>query len=113
MTTCLVGIVPARGLAFVRHPATEETYCGGTIIIPETARDKVARQQMIVVSVGDYEFCEDVEECNRLHWKGFMHKHGLQIGDWVLCRNRSWSLTPDPDVYVIRVVDILGIFTET
>jgi co-chaperonin GroES (HSP10) len=110
--SCLVGVVPARGLAFVKHIQTEETYRGGSIIIPDQARDKVARQQTIVVSVGDYERCDDLEECNRPHTKAGEHKHRLMEGDWVLCRNRSWGLTPDPDIYVIRVVDILGIFTE-
>lgn len=109
--SCLVGVVPARGRAFVKHITTQETYQGGSILIPDQARDKVARQQMIVVSVGDYEWCDD-EDCNRPHYKGGWHKHRLMEGDWVLCRNRMWDCTPDPDVFVIWVVDILGIFTE-
>ena len=109
----LEAIYPAPGLAFIKHVVTAETYAGGTIIIPDQIRDKVAQQQMIVVMVGDYERCADPDECNRPHHKGFLHKHRLQEGDWVLCRNRQWLATPDPEVYVIRQCHILGIFKES
>lgn len=109
---CLEGIHPARGLAFIRHIETAETYAGSSIIIPVQTRDNVAKQQFIVVSVGNYERCEDIEECNRPHTKAGEHKHRLEVGDWVVCRNRSWIASPDPDVYIIRVNDILGVFRE-
>jgi co-chaperonin GroES (HSP10) len=105
---------PASGLAFIRHIETESTYRGGTILIPETARDKVAKQQFVVVAVGDAERCED-EDCNRYHDSDFsavFHPCDLSPGDWVLCRNRSWSLTPDPDIFVIRQGDMVGRFVE-
>ena len=105
-------LTPARGLAYIRHIETAETYAGGKVVIPEQARDRVARHQFIVVSVGNYEFCEDPDECPRSHTKKGEHKHRLMQGDWVLCRNRAWSSTPDPDVYVIKVNDILGVFQE-
>jgi co-chaperonin GroES (HSP10) len=108
----LIGLKPARGRAYIRHIETAETYTGGRIVIPEQARDKVSRQQFIVVSVGNYEFCDDVDACNRPHTSKGEHRHYLQIGDWVLCRNRAWSSTPDPDVYVINQSDILGTFRE-
>lgn len=108
----LDGFYPARGLAFIKHVETEETYRGGTILIPDQARDKVAKQQFTVVAVGDYERCEDLEECKRPHHKGVFHRHHLMQGDWVICRNRSWLASPDPDVYIIRQVDILGVFRE-
>ena len=110
--TMLLGLKPARGRAFIRHIETAESYAGSPIVIPAQARDKVARQQFVVVSVGDYEFCEDSDECPRPHTKKGEHKHRLMQGDWVLCRNRAWSGTPDPDVYVINVNDILGVFRE-
>ena len=103
---------PARGLAFVKHIETQETYAGSPIIIPEQTRDKVAKQQMIVVGLGNYERCEDLEECNRPHTKSGEHQHRLKVGDWVLARNRSWGQTPDPEIYVIRQSDILGKFEE-
>lgn len=106
------GLFPARGLAYVRHIQTEENYRGSPILIPAQARDKVAKDQMIVVSVGDYERCEEPDECDRPHYKGVFHKHHLMQGDWVLARHRSWMQTPDPDVYVIRQADILGKFEE-
>jgi hypothetical protein len=103
---------PARGLAYIRHVTTCETYAGGRIVIPEPARDKVAAQQFIVVNVGDYEMCEDVDECPRRHNKRGEHVHRLEQGDWVLVRNRSWMATPDPSVFVVKQDAILGKFVE-
>ena len=108
----LEGFHPARGRAFIRHIETEETYRGGLIIAPEQARDKIAKHQFVVVSLGDYERCEDPDDCERPHHKGVFHKHRLQIGDWVLARNRSWGQLPDPDIFVIWQSDILGVFQE-
>jgi co-chaperonin GroES (HSP10) len=103
---------PARGLAYIRHIKTAETYAGGRIVVPETARDKVAAQQFIVTGVGNYERCKDVEECPRHHNKQGEHVHRLEQGDWVLVRNRAWMSTPDPSVYVVRQDAILGKFVE-
>jgi co-chaperonin GroES (HSP10) len=114
--SALVGFKPARGLAWIKKVETEEAYRGGRILIPDTARDKVARQQFIVVAAGDYEFCEadSWEDCPLArHTKRGEHRHRLQVEDWVVCRNRAWGSTPDPDVYVVRVSDILGTFKET
>lgn len=110
--SCLDGFFPAPGKAFVRKIETEEKYAGGRVVIPVQARDKVARQQFVIVSVGDYERCKDPEECSRPHHRGFLHKHRLKVGDWVFCRNRSWVLTPDPLVYIVNQRDILGVFDE-
>jgi len=108
----LDGVYPARGLVFVRHVETAETYANSPIVIPAQARDKVAKQQFIVTAVGNYEFCDDPEECERPHTKRGEHKHRLEEGDWVLLRNRSWMLTPDPQVFVVRQSDVLGKFIE-
>ena len=108
----LDGFYPAAGKAFVRHIRTEERYANSSIIIPEPVRDKVARTQMIVVSVGDYERCPDPDECNRPHYKGVFHQHRLMEGSWVLAKNRSWLATPDPDIFVVNQSDILGTFIE-
>jgi hypothetical protein len=102
---------PARGLAYIRHITTVENYANSPIVIPVQARNKLSKQQFIVVNVGKYERCED-EDCRRLHNKWNQHVHRLMMGDWVLVRNRSWSLTPDPDVYVVRQDAILGKFEE-
>ena len=104
-------MMPARGLAFIKHIQTDERYAGGHIVIPPQARDKVAKQQFIVAAVGKYENCDD-EDCRRLHNKYNQHVHALTIGDWVLVRNRSWMQTPDPEVYVVRQDAILGKFVE-
>jgi co-chaperonin GroES (HSP10) len=113
--SALVGFKPARGLAWIKKVVTEETYRGGRLIIPDQARDKVAKQQFSVVALGDYEFCgyDSWEECPLAHHtKRSEHRHRLQVEDWVVCRNRAWGSTPDPDVYVIRVSDVLGLFKE-
>jgi co-chaperonin GroES (HSP10) len=112
VTDHLAGTYPARGKVYIRHVLTEDKYAGGRIIVPDQARDKIARQQFVVVSVGDYEACHDLDECNRPHHKGFMHKHRLKVGDWIVVRNRTWVATPDPDVFVCRQVDVLGKFEE-
>jgi co-chaperonin GroES (HSP10) len=107
-----LGVYPARGRAFIRHIETESTYRGGKVLIPDHVRDKVARQQFVVLALGDYEYCEDEESCTFRHTKRGEHRHHLMVGDWILARNRAWSSTPDPGVYVIRVADILGVFRE-
>ena len=103
---------PSRGLAYIKHIKTAETYAGSPIIIPEPARDKVSAQQFEVVAVGNYEICEDPDECRRHHTKRGEHVHRLEEGDWVLVRNRAWLSTPDPDVFVVRQDAILGKFVE-
>ena len=113
----LAGFHPARGLAWLRHVETAEVYQSGRVIIPEPVRDKVARQQFEVVALGDYEFCEadSWEDCPLhmgAHTKRGEHRHRLQVGDWIVARNRSWDCTPDPDVYSVRVEYILGVFRE-
>lgn len=111
----LLGIKPARGRAFVRRIETAEAYSGGRVLIPIQAREKVSRQQFVIEALGDYEFCEadSWEDCPLAgHTKRGEHRHRLQCGDWVLLRNRSWDLTPDPHVFVVRQADILGVFKE-
>ena len=111
----LAGIKPARGRAFIRHVETAEVYSGGRVIIPAQARDKVAQMQFEIVSLGDYEFCEadSWEDCPLAsHTKRGEHRHRLNVGDWVLVRNRMWDPTPDSDVYVVNQAHILGVFKE-
>ena len=122
---------PARGLAFIRHVTTEDRYAGGSIIIPDHVRDKVSRQQFNVVAVGLGDICEEPDDCGREHdvlctsveqrlphgvigsvTAEHLHTYQVRPGDWVLCRNRSWAATPDPDIYVIRQSDILGKWVE-
>lgn len=125
---------PARGLAFIKHIDTEERYRGGQIIIPDPVRDKVAAQQFNVVAVGAWERCPEEEEipdcsddgdCGRsVHQvlgpipgsenfePGRFHFCEVEPGDWVLCRNRSWAATPDPDIFVVKQSDILGKWVE-
>jgi hypothetical protein len=112
----LAGIHPARGRAFIRHVATAEVYPGGRVLIPVQARDKVAKMQFEIVALGNYEFCEadSWEDCPLAHHtKRSEHRHRLNVGDWVLVRNRAWDATPDPHIYIVRQEHILGVFKET
>jgi hypothetical protein len=109
---------PARGLAFIRHIETVETYGNSPIVITPKTRDKIAAQQFTVVAAGDFEYCEDREDCERcscrwnIYQHEYLHEHEVREGDWVLVRNRAWQSTPDPSVFVIKVDDILGVFRE-
>jgi hypothetical protein len=105
------GVVPARGLALIRRIRTEDRYPGSRILLTDQSRDKVSACQFDIVAVGDYERCED-EDCLRSHNKKNEHVHRLKVGDWVLCRNRSWELTPEPDLYVCKQDSILGKFEQ-
>jgi hypothetical protein len=102
-------LIPARGRAFIRRIETEENYPGSPILIPEHIRDKVVKCQFEVVRLGDYRRCKN-EDCTRRHAKGYQHAHNLELGDWVLCKHRSWMETDDPHVFVIWTDDILGKF---
>jgi hypothetical protein len=111
---------PSRGLAFIKHIETQDHYAGSSIILTDKSRDQIASQQFQVMAVGAYEICEeDLDDCPRAHVPredgidGWEHTHFVYVGDWVLCRNRSWLETPNPDIYCIRVDDILGKFIET
>jgi hypothetical protein len=108
----LIGVVPARGLCYIKHVATQETYGNSPIIITPKSRDKIAAMQFEIVALGKYEICEDVEDCTRQHNKWNQHVHRLMCGDWVLVKNRSWMLTPDADIYVCRQDAVLGKFVE-
>ena len=115
-------ITPAHGLAFIRRIATEECYRGGAILIPEQVRDKIVSDQWEVVSVGAPEPCDD-EDCERIHDEGQQslyvpggpdrsHPVYLIEGDWVLAKKRAPMATPDPDIFVVRVDDVIGRFVE-
>lgn len=108
----MTGVFPARGLALIRRIETAETYGNSSIIVPETTRDRIAACQFTLVAIGNYAFCEDIEECPRRHTKKNEHRHELMVEDWVLVKFRSWGNTPDPDLYVVRQDDILARFRE-
>ena len=108
----MVGVVPARGLAYIRHIVVEDRYPGSPIYITDKSRDEISKQQFEIVALGKYEICEDVDECKRRHNKWGQHVHWLMCGDWVLVRNRSWDATADPHIYVVRQDAILGKFVE-
>lgn len=102
---------PARGLAFIRHIQTEETYRGGAIIVTPKTRDKIAAQQFTVVAVGLPDYCED-DECERHHSTDSTHLYQVEPEDWVLVKNRTWLATPDPAVFVVKQIDVMGKFEE-
>jgi hypothetical protein len=120
----MIGVVPARGLAFIRRIVTAETYANSPIVLTNKSRDAVANCQFTIVAVGNYEYCDD-DECPRRHSKRVRHAtrrgepvtvrehpHQLKVTDWVLVKNKSWNATPDPNVYLVKQSDILGKFEE-
>lgn len=115
----LDGFTPARGLCFVRRIETEEAYAGSKIVIPQQARDKVSRDQFVIIEAGDWERCEDYEECEQYHMWDYkedeyiwLHPHDLVAGDWVLIRYRSLLASPDPGVHIVSYRDVLAKFLE-
>lgn len=110
---------PARGLAFIERIDTQETYSNSPIIVTPKTRDQISKQQFTVLAVGGWERCDE-DDCERVHVTDDdppdytrVHFHNVDVGDWVICRNRSWGETPDPKVFVVRCDDILARFTET
>lgn len=108
--TCLDRVQPTHGLAFIRRITTEETYRGGRIVVPDASRDKLAALQFTIVALGPWERCDDAD-CDRPHTDG-RHGTSLAVGDWVVVRKRAWLASPDPDLYIVRTGDILGVFEE-
>lgn len=115
---------PAPGLAFVRKIETQDRYAGGSILIPEQARDRVSASQWEIVACGAPEICTD-EDCERFHYDliaadpgekaveiRWHEPYNLQEGDWVLVRKRAPSVTPEPDLFVVKQSDVLGKFIE-
>lgn len=91
---------------------TEESYRGGKIVVPEQARDKLSRLQFEITAVGPWEDCQD-DDCERPHVEDNehrLHANDLEVGDWVIVRNRSWAESPESGLLIIRQGDILGRF---
>lgn len=111
---------PARGTLLVRPVETANTFIGGSIVIPDIAKQRLTAHQCEVVEVGAKEICEDAD-CERDHveegWiEGAMAhpSYGLQRGDWLLVRPRCYVDMDDPTGHLrlIRQDDVLAVLHE-
>ena len=102
---------PARGLVLVRPIEAAETYAGGTIVVPENARQRLTIHQCECVVVGDHERCDDPDDCDRPHLNGEFHNCPVVSGDWLLVRPRSYlAVDAEHTHWLIRQRDVLAIF---
>lgn len=116
-------MIPARGKILVTPIETEQTMPGGSIILIDDTRQKLASHQMTVLAVGAPAFCDDPEHCDVLvHGKELLdgtwydyHPNDPLITDgaWVFVQPRSLVPASDREPhYLITADDILGVFTE-
>lgn len=111
--------MPARGTVLLRKPQTEESLPGGSIIIPQEARERLAANQMQVVSIGEPEICAWPEDCSEfahtfLSLKEVVHPIDPRIipGAWVIIRPRSLVELPDGQ-YLVRQSEVYGVFRDS
>lgn len=130
-------MTPARGKVLVKRVTTEEKAAGSVIIIPDSARESMSAYQMLVVSVGAPEFCNEPEECQREHIKAPKDELALFFGQrpildrviamsesvhptdkrlvpdaWVVVAPRSLTEGYDEGTYLVNQSDIQGVFVE-
>ena len=110
---------PARGTVLLKPVETEETLAGGSIIIPEKSRERMAQNQHQVVAVGLPEICEYPTDCDHDSHELAPNLASLVPIDpriipeaWVIVRSRSLVDAGDGQ-YLVRQDQVLGVFTET
>ena len=102
--------MPLRGLVFVRPIETAETLPGGRMILPESYRNRMTAQQAEIVAVGPPSFCDEPEDCERVHPHPVDRR--LKPGAWVLCAKWAYVSTGEDKLFAVRHEDILGVFIE-
>lgn len=110
--------MPARGTILLQKPETEERFSGGIIVIPQISRERLAANQMVVVSVGLEEICAWPEDCSEVSHRFVSLKevtHPLdprvRPGAWVIIRPRSLVELPD-GLFLVRQNEIYGVFHD-
>ena len=107
----------SRGLVLVRPVETSERYAGGHIIIPDSAREKLAALQVEIVDVGPDALCED-DDCERLHDHGEdgrgracrFHPFVVKIGAWALITAHSQvEVDAEAKLWCVRQDDVVAI----
>ena len=109
---------------------TSETFSGTTMIIPQTARTRLSRDQAEIVYCGGHTWCDDAD-CMRSHTGSRLrgeggeflefypiklrqhttHKHLIR-GSWVLTAPRARLMIPGyPDLSLIGMDDLWAILT--
>jgi hypothetical protein len=133
-----MAIKPSRGCLIVTPVSTEEKRANSAIILLEDTREKLANHQMLVVSVGADEVCEEPEDCGQQHIEAPREAIGLFFGRspllnsvidaserihptdkrikpdaWVLVKPRSLvEVSAQDKLYSCRISEVVGVFVE-
>ena len=103
-------MTPARGTVLVRKIETEDTYRGGKILLPETARENLTANQVEIVAVGFPATCED-EDCERPHDANRGHPvlPGYRLPQWAILAPRSLVATHEDGLFIAAQDAVLAI----
>ena len=109
---------PAPGWCVVRLTQTAESYAGSKLVIPETVRDRVARNQVEIVGLPKTgSICRDTD-CERPHTEhtplDVRHTlpKALQTGSWCLTEPRSLVALPDTHDQYLMSLDAIWAILE-
>lgn len=102
---------PAPGWCLVRLVETAETYAGSAIVIPDTVRERVARNQVEIAALPAHDtLCYDAD-CDQSHPHPLPRE--LRVGDWALTAPRSLIALPDTqDLYLCAVGNVWGVLRD-
>ena len=89
---------PRPGWVLVERVETEESFAGGTILVPQQARDRMSRWQYAVVAQGSF-LKPDPEAKGR---QGTPSQ--LEAGDWILTPPRK-AIAVEGDLLVVQERD--------
>jgi len=92
--------LPRPGWVLVEPIDTEETFRGGTILIPQASRDRTAQWQYTVLAAGEpLELDEDADPETPSR---------LSVGDWVLAKPRAAVHVEEESIWLLPERDIWG-----
>jgi hypothetical protein len=97
-------IVPRPGLAVIRRIKAAQTMPGGRILLTENTRDFLTAGQAELVTIGTAG--EPDEDAEGQVYDELSH---LASGAWLLLRHRTWIETDEPDLFLVRHEDIIGV----
>jgi co-chaperonin GroES (HSP10) len=86
----------------IERVATEESFQGGTIIVPDSTRERLARWQYAVVAQGSF-LSPDPEAKGR---PGTPTR--LEAGDWILTPPRK-AIEVEDDLLVVQERDVWAV----
>ena len=92
-------LIPARGNLLVREIRAADTFAGGRVLVPDTAKERLTSWQAEVIAVGAPAAC-DTRRCDRAHvFEGALRVHPCELApnDWVLTAPRAYVETDEPE----------------